>query len=209
MKYVNKLTLLTLVVLLLLPLAVVLHATGLANLRCEHLANPLGVDVTQPRLGWVMNLPSAVSGRRRIRFWSLRRRNFLVVIREICGTVARWHRIKAFRWNIRASRWCRGYGVTGRCASGTRMAKPRLGPSQHCGRWDCCNLPIRRRNGLAWMNRQIPVCLLGRNGSGFQRAIPPPARRPACVIFGGRCRCRQGASQWPQPATSRRTMLLN
>ena len=48
----NQLTL-TLAALLLAPLAV-LHAAGLANLRCESLANPLGIDVTQPRLSWVI-----------------------------------------------------------------------------------------------------------------------------------------------------------
>lgn len=47
MKYDNTLTLLTLIALLLAPMAT-LHAAGLANLRCEYLANPLGIDVTQP-----------------------------------------------------------------------------------------------------------------------------------------------------------------
>jgi alpha-L-rhamnosidase len=54
MKNVNNLTLLMLAVLLLSPLAGMLHAAGLTNLRCEHLANPLGIDVTQPRLSWVI-----------------------------------------------------------------------------------------------------------------------------------------------------------
>ena len=53
MKHINKLTFLTLAVLLLMPLAA-LQATGLANLRCEFRVNPLGIDVPRPRLSWVI-----------------------------------------------------------------------------------------------------------------------------------------------------------
>jgi alpha-L-rhamnosidase len=45
-----KFTLL-LTALLLSPLAS-LYAQGVANLRCEYLANPLGIDVAKPRLSW-------------------------------------------------------------------------------------------------------------------------------------------------------------
>jgi alpha-L-rhamnosidase len=38
-------------VLLLAPLAV-LHAAEVANLRCEYLQNPLGIDAPKPRLSW-------------------------------------------------------------------------------------------------------------------------------------------------------------
>ena len=48
----NKLTF-ALAALLLMPSAV-LHATGLANLRCEYRTNPLGIDETQPQLSWVI-----------------------------------------------------------------------------------------------------------------------------------------------------------
>jgi alpha-L-rhamnosidase len=53
MKYLNKLTWLTLAVLMLTSL-VALQGAEVRGLRCESLANPLGIDVTQPRLGWVM-----------------------------------------------------------------------------------------------------------------------------------------------------------
>jgi alpha-L-rhamnosidase len=52
MKHMNKLPTFMLTALLL-SLAT-LHATGLANLRCEYLTNPLGIDVTQPGLRWVI-----------------------------------------------------------------------------------------------------------------------------------------------------------
>jgi alpha-L-rhamnosidase len=39
---------------LLLPVCSALAAADLANLRCEYLANPLGIDVTEPRLSWVI-----------------------------------------------------------------------------------------------------------------------------------------------------------
>lgn len=39
---------------LALPLAVSLPAAELTNLRCEYLADPLGIDVARPRLSWVM-----------------------------------------------------------------------------------------------------------------------------------------------------------
>jgi len=53
MKSLNKLTFLTLAVLLLTPLAA-LQAANLANLRCEFRVNPLGIDASRPRLSWVI-----------------------------------------------------------------------------------------------------------------------------------------------------------
>jgi len=44
-------TLLTLAASLLLPLAAT-HAVEVANLRCEYLKDPLGIDVAKPRLSW-------------------------------------------------------------------------------------------------------------------------------------------------------------
>jgi len=38
-------------------------AVSIANLRCEYLTDPLGIDVTQPRLSWV--LESAERGEER------------------------------------------------------------------------------------------------------------------------------------------------
>src|SRR5690349_8052585 len=29
--------------------------TGISNLQCEHLDNPLGIDATKPRFSWIMN----------------------------------------------------------------------------------------------------------------------------------------------------------
>ncbi|MEI6679940.1 MAG: glycoside hydrolase family 78 protein [Mariniphaga sp.] len=49
----NRHTFLIIAALLLTPLAF-LHAADLANLRCEYLANPLGIDVARPRLSWVI-----------------------------------------------------------------------------------------------------------------------------------------------------------
>jgi hypothetical protein len=39
--------------LLLAPLAA-LHAAGVANLRCEYLKAPLGIDVEKPQLSWTL-----------------------------------------------------------------------------------------------------------------------------------------------------------
>jgi alpha-L-rhamnosidase len=47
----NKLTSLALTSLWLAQPAT-LHAANAANLRCESLTNPLGIDQRQPRLGW-------------------------------------------------------------------------------------------------------------------------------------------------------------
>ena len=46
-------TLLTLAASLLLPLAAT-HAVEVANLRCEYLKDPLGIDAIKPRLSWVL-----------------------------------------------------------------------------------------------------------------------------------------------------------
>ena len=53
MLHINKLTFLTLAVLLLTSLAA-LQAAGPANLRCEFRVNPLGIDASRPRLSWVI-----------------------------------------------------------------------------------------------------------------------------------------------------------
>ncbi len=51
-----------LVIALPLLLAASLHAAGVANLRCEYRENPLGIDVTKPRLSWVIDdSPSDIS----------------------------------------------------------------------------------------------------------------------------------------------------
>ena len=62
----NKLTFLTLAALLLAPLAA-LHAAEVANLRCEYLKDPLGIDVAKPRLSWKLEtsafaMPTADKG---------------------------------------------------------------------------------------------------------------------------------------------------
>ena len=44
----------SLVLALPLLLAASLHATDVANLRCEYLTDPLGIDVLKPRLSWVI-----------------------------------------------------------------------------------------------------------------------------------------------------------
>ncbi|MCX6878131.1 MAG: hypothetical protein NTW21_30605 [Verrucomicrobia bacterium] len=49
----NRLRYFTLAALLLAPLAS-LHAIDVANLRCEYLNNPLGIDVAKPCLSWVL-----------------------------------------------------------------------------------------------------------------------------------------------------------
>ena len=38
----------------LLPFSRVVAQVGVQNLKCEMLTNPLGIDVTQPRLSWEM-----------------------------------------------------------------------------------------------------------------------------------------------------------
>jgi len=48
-----KLTSFALAALLLAPLAP-LHAANVANLRCEYLKEPLGIDFAEPRLSWVV-----------------------------------------------------------------------------------------------------------------------------------------------------------
>jgi hypothetical protein len=50
-KQSNTLAALILTALLLAP-PVVLHAAEVANLRCEYLEKPLGIDVAKPRLSW-------------------------------------------------------------------------------------------------------------------------------------------------------------
>ena len=54
----NKLTSLALTALLLAPMAS-LHAAEVVNLRCEYRENPLGIDVTKPRLSWVLAAPQS------------------------------------------------------------------------------------------------------------------------------------------------------
>ena len=49
--HMKRLTSFIFAALLLAPLAA-LHAADVANLRCEYLSNPLGIDVAKPRLSW-------------------------------------------------------------------------------------------------------------------------------------------------------------
>ena len=49
----NRLSSFTIAALLLASLTA-LQAAEVANLRCESLTNPLGIDVVKPRLSWVI-----------------------------------------------------------------------------------------------------------------------------------------------------------
>ena len=57
---------LTFITVLLAPLAV-LHAVDVANLRCEYLNNPLGIDVARPRLSWIIQEKGQTSDVRGLR----------------------------------------------------------------------------------------------------------------------------------------------
>ena len=57
----KKTTFLALAFLLLAQQAL-LHAADVTNLRCEQLANPLGIDVTQPRLSWQISAEQRGAG---------------------------------------------------------------------------------------------------------------------------------------------------
>ena len=63
----------------------------------QYLVNPLGIDVGQPRLSWVLadeGQRTKDSSRRRIKCWWRQRLSFSPGNRPIFGTVARWPRIK-------------------------------------------------------------------------------------------------------------------
>lgn len=53
MTLMKKKTPLCLLLPLLAPLAA-LHATGVTDLRCEYRTDPLGIDVVQSQLSWVI-----------------------------------------------------------------------------------------------------------------------------------------------------------
>ena len=56
--HMNRLTSFIFAALLLAPVAA-LHAAEVANLRCEYLDRPLGIDVAKPRLSWVIADPQS------------------------------------------------------------------------------------------------------------------------------------------------------
>src|SRR6185436_14005092 len=51
---------------LVLSAHVAIGAIGISDLRCEYLANPQGIDATQPRLSWILN--SEERGQRQIAY---------------------------------------------------------------------------------------------------------------------------------------------
>ncbi len=60
----QKLKALLIVTLLSFPVGTAADNTGFLaqELRCEYLANPLGIDVLKPRLSWVLSPAEKVSG---------------------------------------------------------------------------------------------------------------------------------------------------
>ncbi|NOY58491.1 MAG: hypothetical protein GXO75_06110, partial [Calditrichaeota bacterium] len=54
MKTANGIVIIFLVLVLTFPLKADANLTA-TNLRCEYLKNPLGIDVEQPRLGWMLD----------------------------------------------------------------------------------------------------------------------------------------------------------
>ena len=73
-------------------------ATAVADLRCDYAVNPLGVDSANPRLFW--KLESGARGQRQTSYQILAASSEKIwhMTTAICGTAARWIRMKQFKF---------------------------------------------------------------------------------------------------------------
>ena len=109
--------------MLLAPLAA-LHAADVANLRCEYLKDPLGIDVAKPRLSWVIEdrrtedrgqrtEADGVSGA-----GGFDPESCWPKTRVTCGTAARWRVTRAFISSTRVRLLSPECGVFGKSVYG-------------------------------------------------------------------------------------------
>ena len=106
-------------------------------LRCEYCANPLGIDVVEPRLSWEMHDARAAPGRRPTNSsWPPLPKSWPPA-RPTYGTAAASLPTNRRRLSMPAGRLLRGCYAIGRSACGTPTAiRPRL--VRPCGAWGSC-----------------------------------------------------------------------
>jgi hypothetical protein len=130
------------------------------QLTCEYARDPLGVDVSNPRLSW--KLESDVRARQNAyRILLAPRRNVLRPAKATSGQ-RQGHLDETAILPIAAGSWCPPSGSSGRCGYGTSRAALRRGAGRRRGRWPA--RPRRLAGALDRLSDRQPV------------AVPAPGR---------------------------------
>ncbi|MCX6090149.1 MAG: hypothetical protein NTX88_07260 [Candidatus Atribacteria bacterium] len=165
MKNRNNLTFFIIAALLLAPLASLLwecqtkphqQAANVANLRCEYLTNPLGIDVARPRLSWVIE--SNRRGERQTAFQVLvaSSEELLKKDKDDLWDSRKVASDQSIQLEYAGKPLNRGSSAIGKCGYGIRTGRQRSGASRPSGRWGFLNpktgmqsgSPIRIQSGF-------------------------------------------------------------
>ena len=98
------------------------------DLRCESLEEPLGLDVSKPRLNWRIESPRRGQRQSAYQVLVASTAELLAQRKVISGTVARWPATRIFMLSMTARRWFPVRNAIGRCGYGPlKNASRRLG----------------------------------------------------------------------------------
>ena len=164
------------VAVLLLTAALTCRAAEVGSLRCEYLADPLGIDATRPRLSWVVSSSLRGDARRLTGCWSPRRPSCSPAERATCGTAGKRPRAAAFRSNTAESRSRALPSATGKCGYGMPTIARVAGASRPAGRWPCSTIRTGRPAGSASTARSMRPTVW-RATAGWRLAICANLRR--------------------------------
>ncbi len=157
------------------------------DLRCEYRDDPLGIDVSSPRLSWVVSSPRRPRSRRPTAFWWQAIWRPSAATRVICGTPGAFTATRLLE-SLTAANYCTlTRRASGKFGSGTGKALPRPGARRPDGPWACSTRPNGKQPpGLAPTSHGKANCrsllLTGRSGSGT-RAIRAQANPKATVCL--------------------------
>ena len=106
------------------------------GLRCEYLANPIGIDEEHPGLSWT--LEAGDEGRQTIR--GITQSAYHILVASSSDQLTRnhgdlWDRTSMS--NMPANHWLQASAAIGRCRYGITTGKRPSGVVQPAGRWDC------------------------------------------------------------------------
>ncbi len=109
----------------------------ITNLRCEYLENPLGIDVSNPRLSWI--LESAKRGQMQKAYQVLvasTQENLTNNIGDLWDS-GKIDSDQSVHVVYKGNNLLRRCTVSGKCVSGTKIAKLHCGVIRRFGAWAC------------------------------------------------------------------------
>lgn len=122
-------------------------AMTVTQLRCEYLENPLGINVTVPRLSWWLESDERAQQGSAYQVLVASTPELLAEAQGTFGIPGNGSRINLIKLNMPDCDWSMACARIGKCACGMRRIGPLLGVLQPCGLWGRSPRRIGRLSG--------------------------------------------------------------